>query len=86
MNKVQRNSQALRILDEIDRYQCSCKSEWEETMTEEARPLAERLPDIYKKIAEQFKGLGDASTINSLIKKSVPNSNHNPFEEGQNTK
>src|SRR3989344_5659442 len=69
------------ILDEIDRYQCSCKSEWEETMTEEARPLAERLPDIYKKIAEQFKGLGDASTINSLIKKSVPNSNHNPFEE-----
>ena len=55
-------------------------------MTEEARPLAERLPDIYKKIAEQFKGLGDASTINSLIKKSVPNSNHNPFEEGQNTK
>ncbi len=60
------------ILDEIDQYQCSCKSEWEKDMAEESIPLAERLFDIYKKIAEQLTGLGNTSAVDSLIQKSTP--------------
>lgn len=65
------------ILDEIDRYECSCRSEWEKDMTEESIPLPERLPDIYKKIAGQLDGLGDTSAVNSLIQRSIPAGKNN---------
>ncbi len=60
------------ILNQIEQYQCSCKPEWEKDMTKEVGPLMERLPEIYKKIATQFTGLGNDSVVDSLIQKSLP--------------